>query len=433
MNKVMSEKLFERACKVMPGGVNSPVRSGKAVGASPIFVSRAEGAYIWDEDGNKFIDYVCSWGPLILGHAHPDVVNAICKTAKKGTSYGIPTRLEVEMAELVAHMVPSIEMVRFVNSGTEATMSALRLARGFTGRSKIIKFTGCYHGHSDCLLVSSGSGVATLGIPGCPGVPESFVSSTISIPYNDIDAVQSVMNQVGDDVAAIIVEPVAGNMGVVPPQEGFLEGLREVCDRWKCLLIFDEVITGFRLSSGGAQQLFKVLPDITCLGKIIGGGLPVGAYGGKADIMKHIAPVGSIYQAGTLSGNPLAMAAGLTTLKILQDDALYRELEEKGAYLEQGLKNAASKVGVPVTIQRIGSMGCGFFTDSPVKNFEDAQKCDTDAYALFWNTMLNEGIYLAPSQFEAFFISTAHSYNDLDKTIEAAEKSLRKILESRQR
>ena len=433
MNKVVSEKLFERACEVMPGGVNSPVRSGKAVGASPIFVSRAEGAYIWDEDGNKFIDYVCSWGPLILGHAHPDVVNAICKTAKKGTSYGIPTRLEVEMAELVAHMVPSIEMVRFVNSGTEATMSALRLARGFTGRSKIIKFTGCYHGHSDCLLVSSGSGVATLGIPGCPGVPESFVSSTISIPYNDIDAVQSIMNQVGDDVAAIIVEPVAGNMGVVPPQEGFLEGLREVCDRWKCLLIFDEVITGFRLSPGGAQQLFKVIPDITCLGKIIGGGLPVGAYGGKADIMKHIAPVGSIYQAGTLSGNPLAMAAGLTTLKILQDDALYRELEEKGAYLEQGLRNVASKVGLPVTFQRVGSMGCGFFTDSPVKNFEDAQKCDTDAYALFWNTMLNEGIYLAPSQFEAFFISTAHSYNDLDKTIEAAEKSLRKILESRQR
>ncbi len=432
MKRDASFMLFERACKVMPGGVNSPVRSGKAVGTSPIFVKKAEGAYIWDEDGNKFIDYVCSWGPLILGHSHPEVVKSIEEAARKGTSYGIPTKLEVEMAELVVEMVPSVEMIRFVNSGTEATMSALRLARGYTGRPKIIKFIGCYHGHSDCLLVESGSGVATLGIPGCPGVPDEVVSNTISVPYNDLDSLRSVMEQIGDEVAAIIVEPVAGNMGVVLPEADFLKGLREICDKWNSILIFDEVITGFRVSAGGAQKAYGIYPDITCLGKIIGGGLPVGAYGGKAEIMKHIAPTGEIYQAGTLSGNPIAMAAGLTTLKILKEnDSIYSELEQKGAYLEKGLKEAAARVGVPVTIQRTGSMGCGFFTDKPVRNFSDALSCDTKAYATFWNKMLEQGIYLAPSQFEAFFISSAHSFEDMDRTIEAAEKALKTINENK--
>ncbi len=431
MKRDTSSVLFERACRVMPGGVNSPVRSGKAVGATPIFVKKAEGAYIWDEDGNRFIDYVCSWGPLILGHSHPDVVKAVQEAASKGTSYGIPTRMEVEMAELVVEMVPSVEMIRFVNSGTEATMSALRLARGYTGRPKIIKFTGCYHGHSDCLLVESGSGVATLGIPGCPGVPDEVVSNTVSVPYNDLDSLKVIMEQMGNEVAAIIVEPIAGNMGVVPPDADFLKGLREICDKWNSLLIFDEVITGFRVSSGGAQKIYEIYPDITCLGKIIGGGLPVGAYGGRTEIMKHIAPTGDIYQAGTLSGNPIAMAAGLTTLKILKENSsIYSELEQKGAYLEKGLKEAAAKAGIPVTIQRIGSMGCGFFTDKPVRNFNDALNCNTKAYAAFWNKMLESGIYLAPSQFEAFFISAAHSFEDLDKTIEAAEKVLKNLDEN---
>lgn len=419
-----SRALYRRACSVMPGGVNSPVRSGKAVGSDPIFVSGASGAYIWDEDGNRYIDYVCSWGPLILGHAHPAVVSAIREVAERGTSYGIPTRLEVEMAEQVVKMVPSVEMVRFVNSGTEATMSALRLARAVTGRKKIVKFAGCYHGHSDCLLVSSGSGVITLGIPGSPGVPEEIVSHTLSLPYNDLSAVGKVFDELGNEIAAVIVEPVAGNMGVVPPEDGFLSGLRRLCDQWGALLIFDEVITGFRLSPGGAQQYYAVTPDITCLGKIIGGGLPVGAYGGRADIMREVAPAGKVYQAGTLSGNPLAMAAGLATLKILESADFYEDLERKSAYLEEGLRDAASEAGVDMALQRVGSMGCGFFRSGSVKNFDDAMKSDTSAYATFWRGMLGEGVYLAPSQFEAFFVSAAHSYEDLDRTIDAARKVL---------
>jgi len=429
MDRRKSYELYGRACKVMPGGVNSPVRSGRAVGAEPIFVANASGAHIWDEDGNRYIDYVCSWGPLILGHAHPEVVKAVKGASEKGTSYGIPTRLEVQMAELVVEMVPSIEMVRFVNSGTEATMSALRLARGVTGRSKIVKFTGCYHGHSDCLLVEAGSGIATLGIPGSPGVPKEVVLHTITLPYNDGAVVEKVMDEVGREVAAIIVEPVAGNMGVIPPEPGFLEGLRNICDKYGALLIFDEVITGFRLASGGAQEFYSVKPDITCLGKIIGGGLPVGAYGGGRDIMAQVAPEGNIYQAGTLSGNPLAMAAGIATLSILKEKPeIYSELEKKGAYLERGLREVAKHAGVEVTVQRVGSMGCGFFGKGPIKNFDDVKKCDTELYARFWKGMLDEGVYLAPSQFEAFFISTAHTVEDLDRTIEAAGRVLDKLI-----
>lgn len=422
-----SKELYERACSVMPGGVNSPVRSGKAVGSIPVFVSSASGAYIWDEDGNRYVDYVCSWGPLILGHAHPAVVSAIKDVAERGTSYGIPTKLEVDMAEQVVKMVPSVEMVRFVNSGTEATMSALRLARAVTGRKKIVKFGGCYHGHSDCLLVSSGSGVVTLGIPGSPGVPEEIVTHTVSLPYNNLSAVEKVFDEMGKEIAAVIVEPVAGNMGVVPPEKGFLEGLRNLCDRWSALLIFDEVITGFRLSPGGAQRYYNVMPDITCLGKIIGGGLPVGAYGGRSEIMREVAPSGKVYQAGTLSGNPLAMAAGLATLKILETPGFYEDLEKKSAYLEKGLREAVSDAGVEMVLQRVGSMGCGFFRSGAVKNFEDAIKSDTNAYALFWRGMLENGIYLAPSQFEAFFVSSAHSYEDLDRTIDAARKVLKNM------
>lgn len=425
MHRERSREFFERACRVMPGGVNSPVRSGKGVGDFPIFVSSARGCYIWDEDENRYIDYVCSWGPLILGHAHPEIVSAVKEASEKGTSYGIPTRLEVEMAEQVVKMVPSIEMVRFVNSGTEATMSALRLARAVTGRKKIVKFIGCYHGHSDCLIVSSGSGVATLGIPGSPGVPEEIVAHTISVPFNDIYSIETLLEKIGKDIAAIIVEPVAGNMGVVPPEKGFLQAIRRLCDRWGIVLIFDEVITGFRLASGGAQEYFGVTPDLTCLGKIIGGGLPVGAYGGSRELMKEMAPVGSVYQAGTLSGNPLAMAAGLATLKILENDFIYEELETKSAYLEKGLRDVAQEKEVPVTIQRVGSMGCGFFIDKPVRNFNDALASDTALYAAFWRGMLERGVYLAPSQFEAFFVSTAHTINDLDSTIEAAQRVLK--------
>lgn len=424
----LSFDLYERAKKVLPGGVNSPVRSARAVGTNPIFVKEAKGAWIWDEDGNRYVDYVCSWGPLILGHGHPDVVNAICEVAKKGTSYGIPCRLEVEMAEQVVKMVPSVEVVRFVNSGTEAVMSAIRLARAVTGRKKIVKFDGCYHGHGDALLVKSGSGVATFGMPGSAGVPEEVVAQTIVVPYNNLEAVRTTMDAHGKEVAAVIVEPVAGNMGVVPPIEGFLKGLKDLCDKHGALLIFDEVITGFRLAPGGAQEYFDVIPDITCLGKIIGGGLPVGAYGASSDIMRQVAPEGGVYQAGTLSGNPLAMAAGLVTLKILEDRSIYDELNKKASYLEKGLRKAASRTGVPITVQRVGSMGCGFFIDKPVRNFDDAKKSNTEAYAVFFRAMLDRGVYLAPSQFEAFFVSTAHSLEDIDLTVQAAEESLEIVL-----
>lgn len=424
----LSYEYYERAKKVLPGGVNSPVRSARAVGTHPIFVREAKGAWIWDEDGNRYIDYVCSWGPLILGHSHPDIVRAIREVAEKGTSYGIPCKLEVEMAEQVVKMVPSVEVIRFVNSGTEAVMSAIRLARGVTGRKKIIKFDGCYHGHADALLVKAGSGVATFGVPGSAGVPEEVVAQTIVLPYNDLNAFETTMGEQGKEIAAVIVEPVAGNMGVVPPVDGFLEGLKRLCEKYGALLIFDEVITGFRLAPGGAQEYYKIFPDITCLGKIIGGGLPVGAYGASREIMKHVAPDGPVYQAGTLSGNPLAMAAGLATLKILENGEIYKELDEKAAYLEKGLKEVSSRIGISVTLQRVGSMGCGFFTDRPVRNFDEAKSCNVEAYGAFFRAMLDRGIYLAPSQFEAFFVSTAHTREDLDFTIEAAEKALGEVL-----
>jgi glutamate-1-semialdehyde 2,1-aminomutase len=425
----VSKKLYEEACRWMPGGVNSPVRSGRAVGVSPIFAAAATGCRLTDADGNQYVDYVGSWGPLIVGHAHPKVIAAVQTAALKGTSYGVPTQLEVEMARKVAEMVPSIDMVRMVNSGTEATMSAIRLARGYTGRKKLLKFDGCYHGHGDSLLVKSGSGLATLGIPGSPGVLDEVVQHTLSLPYNDLEEVVEVMKRVGEDVAAIIVEPVAANMGVVVPKAEFLPGLRRLCDEYGSLLIFDEVITGFRLSRGGAQEVFGVLPDLTCLGKIIGGGLPVGAYGGKRDIMLRMAPVGDIYQAGTLSGNPLAMSAGLATLELLEQERFYESLEEKAEYLAKGLNQAAESAGVEVVLNRIGSIGCGFFTSEAVVDFASALKSDTQAYALFFREMLKRGVYLAPSQFEAFFLSAAHERKDLDRTVEAATEALQQVRE----
>jgi len=420
-----SNELYMEACQLMPGGVNSPVRSGRAVGFDPVFIKKAEGCRITDEDGNVYIDYVGSWGPLILGHSHPEVVAALRDVADRGTSYGIPTRIEVDMARKVVEMVPSIEMVRMVNSGTEAAMSAVRLARGYTGRKKIVKFNGCYHGHADSLLVKSGSGLITFGIPGTPGVPEEIVQHTISLPYNDLQMVREVMERAGKEVAAIIVEPVAANMGVVLPRAGYLEGLRRICTEYRSLLIFDEVITGFRLAPGGAQQLFGIMPDLTCLGKIIGGGLPVGAYGGKKEIMERIAPSGDVYQAGTLSGNPLAMSAGLSMLNVLSRGGIYEQIEKQNTYLCSGLEEAATSAGVPVRLNRIASLGCGFFTKEPVFDLESAAKSDTGAYGVFFREMLKRGVYLAPSQFEAFFVSAAHGKDDLDRTIEAAFEALK--------
>jgi glutamate-1-semialdehyde 2,1-aminomutase len=427
MNGDKCRALYEEACKVIPGGVNSPVRSGRAVNTNPLFIREAGGCRITDEDGNTFIDYVGSWGPLILGHAHPVVVKALGEVIEKGTSYGIPTRIEVEMAKKVVEMVPSIDMVRMVNSGTEATMSAVRLARGFTGRKKIIKFNGCYHGHADSLLVKSGSGLMTFGIPGTPGIPEEIVRHTIPAGYNDLEGVREIMRGAGEETAAIIVEPVAANMGVVLPAPGFLEGLRELCTEYGALLIFDEVITGFRLAPGGAQELFGIMPDLTCLGKIIGGGLPVGAYGGKREIMEKVAPCGDVYQAGTLSGNPLAMSAGLATLNILGNGEIYKELENRSRYLCEGLEQAAKGAGVPVALNRIGSLGCGFFANGKVTDLESASKSDTRAYAVYFQEMLKRGIYLAPSQFEAFFVGTAHERAELDRTIEAASESFKEV------
>ncbi len=425
MNFDRSRSLFDEAVQYIPGGVNSPVRSGKAVGTKPIFVTSGKGCHITDADGNNYVDYVCSWGPLILGHAPEAVITALKETLPHGTSFGIPTPLEIEMAKKIVEMVPSIEKVRMVNSGTEAVMSAIRLARGYTGRSKIVKFDGCYHGHSDCLLVEAGSGVATLAIPGSPGVPENLVKDTVSLPYNNLEAVKGLVKEMGKEIACIILEPVAGNMGVVPPADGYLEGLRKVCDDYGILLIFDEVMTGFRVSKGGAQELYGVYPDITCLGKVIGGGMPVGAYGGSKEIMSSIAPEGNVYQAGTLSGNPLAMSAGLAQLKVLSEPGIYEKLEEKSAYLEQGIMEAAKKSGIDIHGNRVGSMGCLFFCGSRVTDFESAKKSDTEKYARFFRAMLEEGIYLAPSQFEAYFVSTAHEEKDLDKTIEAARKAFK--------
>jgi len=431
MNRENSNKLFNRAINVIPGGVNSPVRACKSVGAEPVFIDHAEGCMIYDADGNGFIDYIGSWGPMILGHRHSAVIKAIASVLNRGTSFGAPIDLEIVLAEMVINAVPSVDMIRMVNSGTEATMSAIRLARGVTGRDVIIKFDGCYHGHADTLLVEAGSGVATLGIPGSPGVPESFVAHTLSLPYNDIESVKKVMDEQGDKIACIIVEPIAGNMGLVRPVDGFLETLREVTEKSGSLLIFDEVMTGFRVAFGGAQSLYGILPDITCLGKIIGGGLPVGAYGGKREIMEHIAPHGPVYQAGTLSGNPVAMAAGIATLMQLKKPGFYENLDKKADLLATGLEKAAEKAGVKARVDRAGSMLGLFFTDRDVKNFEDAKTSDLDMFAAYYKGMLEKGIYLAPSQFEALFVSAAHEVEHIDKTIEAAEEVLKKQAEGR--
>ncbi len=425
MNIDHSRKLFQEAQDSIPGGVNSPVRACKSVDCIPLFIERAQGSRIYDVDGNSYIDYVGSWGPMILGHRHPEVIKLIEFELGQGTSFGAPTVLEVRLAEMVKDAVPSIEMIRMVNSGTEATMSAVRLARAFTGRDTIVKFDGCYHGHADALLVEAGSGVATLGIPGSPGIPGACTADTISLPYNDSDAVRSVMDARGDAIACIIVEPVAGNMGLVPPAAGFLETLRTETEKHGALLIFDEVMTGFRVAYGGAQALFGITPDLTCLAKIIGGGLPVGAYGGRRDIMEKVAPVGPMYQAGTLSGNPLAMAAGVATLKALQQPGIYEALEEKSRRLAIGLQGAAVVTGLPVTFTRVGSMMGMFFTDGPVASFADAKKSDLKMFAAYYAAMRERGIYLAPSQFEASFVSAAHSVEDIDETVRAAAEVLK--------
>ena len=424
MNKNNSSRLFPMAKKVMPGGVNSPVRAFNAVGGDPLFIKRAKGSRIIDVDNNEFIDYVSSWGPLIFGHAHPEIVNAISRQAELGSSYGASTELEIQLAEKVVQAVPSIELVRMVSSGTEAVMSALRLARGITGRDKILKFEGCYHGHSDSLLVKAGSGLVSLGIPECPGIVSSLAEKTLNRPYNNIAKVRELFENEGKQIAAVIVEPIGGNMGVVPPKPGFLEALREITQKAGALLIFDEVITGFRVSLGGAQKLYGVTPDITCLGKIIGGGLPVGAYGGSRQVMDHISPVGSIYQAGTLSGNPLAMAAGNVMLDLLSREGVYESLEQKSARLCQGLKQNVEDLGIQAQFTRVGSMFSMFFTAQAIVDFETVKSCDTDLFKRYFNGLLGEGVYIAPSQFEAGFMSAVHTDEEIDLTIEASRKAL---------
>lgn len=423
-----SAELFERSKKLIPGGVNSPVRAFRAVGGNPVFVSHASGSKIYDVDGKEYIDYVGSWGPMIAGHANPRILSAVKNVMDSGTSFGAPTRLEIEMAEMVVQAVPSVEMVRMVSSGTEAVMSALRLARGFTGRDKVIKFDGCYHGHGDSMLVQAGSGVETLGLPDSPGVPAALAGLTRSLPYNDIIALERAFKEEGDKIACVIVEPVIGNMGCIPPQPGFLKGLRTICDKYGALLIFDEVITGFRLALGGAQEYYKVNPDLTTLGKIIGGGLPVGAYGGRKEIMEKIAPSGPIYQAGTLSGNPLAMSAGIETLKILSEPGVYEQLDETTALLCDGLKSSAEEAGISAVFNRVGSLFTMFFTDAPeVTDYKTAKTCDTARFAKFFAGMLERGVYLAPSQFEAGFMSLAHTKEDVWKTVEEARETFKTL------
>ena len=427
MKYMKSIELFEAAQKVIPGGVNSPVRACRSVGRDPLFIERANGAYVYDADGNEYVDFVCSWGPMIMGHTHPSIVQAIQEATALGTSYGAPTSSEVDLAAMVVEAVPSIEKVRFVSSGTEATMSAVRLARGYTGKNIIVKFDGCYHGHADSFLVKAGSGVITLGIPGSPGVPEDIVKNTISIPYNNLEILEKTLRDESLDIACVIVEPVAGNMGCVPPAPGFLEKLRELTTEQSIVLIFDEVITGFRLAYGGAQEFYGVTPDLTTLGKIIGGGLPVGAYGGKSDIMNCVAPDGPVYQAGTLSGNPLAMAAGKAALTILQEDGFYTKLNDKAARYAGALEAVAKRTGVSLELNRVGSFMTGFFTDQAVTDFDTAMTANTEMFANHFRYMQDAGIYLGPSQFEVSFISAAHTEADLDKALLETEKSFAKL------
>jgi glutamate-1-semialdehyde 2,1-aminomutase len=422
-----SKKLFAEALKYIPGGVNSPVRAFRAVGGQPFFVNKAKGARVWDVDGNELTDYVCTWGPAILGHAHPKIISAIKSAADRGTSFGIPNPFEVTMAKLICSFVPSVRKVRMTNSGTEACMSAIRLARGFTRRDKIIKFDGCYHGHADSLLVKAGSGALTFGNPDSAGVPADFAKHTLVLPFNDMDAVKAAFRANKNKIAAIIVEPVPGNAGLYLPKSGYLEFLRKVTKANGALLIFDEVMTGFRLAKGGAQERFGITPDLTCLGKIIGGGLPVGAFGGRADIMDYLAPLGPVYQAGTLSGNPLAMAAGIAALQELQSGAAHWRLEQLGSQFEAGMRDSARSAKIPMTFNRCGSMFCGYFTGGPVHNLADAMKSDRERFKKFFHGMLAEGIYLAPSQFESGFISAAHTAVDIGRTVKAASAVLRKL------
>ncbi|HHT9131887.1 MAG TPA: glutamate-1-semialdehyde 2,1-aminomutase [Candidatus Tripitaka californicus] len=425
LNTRKSEKAFKEAQKHIPGGVNSPVRAFGPVGGHPIFFKSGSGCHVTDIDGNSYIDYVCSWGPLILGHAHPGVIRKIKSTASKGTSFGAPTVLETKLARLIKGAVPSIEKVRFVNSGTEATMSAIRLARAFTGRELVVKFEGCYHGHVDGLLIKAGSGAATLGIPTSPGIPQGYASTTVVLPYNSLQSVETLCKERGREIACIILEPVAGNMGVVPPVPGYLEGLWKLTRANGIVLIFDEVMSGFRVSPGGAQELYGIRPDLTTLGKIIGGGLPVGAYGGRADIMDKIAPLGAVYQAGTLSGNPVAMAAGVATLEALKDASLYEKLEESSRNLAEGLERAARDSGVKTFHTRVGSMLCTFFTENKVTDWDSAKTSDTQRYAAYFRGMLERGVYLAPSQFEAAFVSVAHGGEDIEATVKAGSEVMK--------
>jgi glutamate-1-semialdehyde 2,1-aminomutase len=427
LNIRKSVQLFEQATRLLPGGVDSPVRAFRAVGGQPLFIERGEGAYIIDADGNRYIDYVLSWGPLILGHAHPKVVAALQKAVAEGTSFGAPSRLEVELAQLVVELMPNIEMLRFVNSGTEATMTALRLARAFTGRNKIIKFQGNYHGHADMLLVQAGSGVATLGLPDSPGVPAATVADTLVAVFNDLDSVYQLFEGFPGEIAAVIVEPVAGNMGLVPPVNGFLSGLREVTQEEEALLIFDEVMTGFRVHPGGAQALYGVKPDLTTLGKVIGGGLPVGAYGGRREIMQMVAPVGPMYQAGTLSGNPLAMTAGIETLRCLQDPGTWQQMDAAGSRLLEGLEGISQKSRIPVSLNRVGTMFGMFFNEGEVVNWETAARSDTKRFGRYFQAMLEQGVYLAPSQFETGFLSTEHGQAQIEATLTAAESAFRRL------
>lgn len=428
VNLQTSIELFERARRVIPGGVNSPVRAFKSVGGTPVFIRRAEGAYLEDEDGNRYIDYVGSWGPMLLGHAHPDVVEAVREATASSTSFGAPTRLEVEVAELICELVPSIESVRMVNSGTEATMSAVRLARGATGREKVIKFEGNYHGHADFFLIAAGSGATTFGRPNSPGVTTGTARDTLIARYNDLENVRNLVAENEDEVACIIIEPVAGNMGCVPPEPGFLEGLRKICDEKGIILIFDEVMTGFRVARGGAQRLYGVTPDLTTLGKIVGGGLPVGAYGGRRELMDQLSPDGPVYQAGTLSGNPIAMAAGFAVLKRLRNESdIYDRLERSSRRLADGTQKSLAELGLDYYVTQVGSMGTLFFTSDRVMDYGGATTCNTELYARYFHAMLRRGIYLAPSQFEAYFVSAAHGDDEIDRTLEAQRESLEEV------